>query len=336
MSFQTDSNTVIYMRDRGIVLSEPSVVAYNNDNGRKVIRAVGSEAKQMLGRTPGHIETIRPMRDGVVADFEVAHEMIRTFMGRTCRHKALISPKVVVGVPCGATPVERRAIGDSCLTAGARHVDLVDETMAAAIGAGLPIDDPSGSMVVDVGGGTTEVAVLSLAGVVASSSIRVAGDEMDGAIVNYMRQEHGLQIGEATAERIKIEIGSARQPDGEGRWMELTSRDARQGMVRKVRVTEKEMAKALAEPVGQIVDMISRALDGISSELASDIAEKGVLLTGGGALLRGLDQEISDRINLPVVVADEPLACVALGCGKMLEKSDAFWAAVPDGPHLQA
>ena len=324
------ANTLIYMKGKGIVLNEPSVVALRNVGGRKVVHAVGIEAKQMLGRTPGHMEAIRPMRDGVIADFEVAEEMIKYFIRKVHNRKGFVNPKVIVCVPSGATAVERRAINDSCLNAGGRRVGLIDEPMAAAIGAGLPIHEPTGSMVVDIGGGTTEVAILSMSGVVHSNSIRVGGDRMDEAIVNYMRVQHDLVVGEGTAERMKMEIGSARRRDDDGPTMELTCRDLRRGVPRQVRISQKEMAEALAEPVGQIIEAVASAIEATPAELTSDIANKGIVLTGGGALLHGLDEEIRDYVHLPVSVAEDPLACVALGCGMMLE-NPAWWRAAPDG-----
>src|SRR6476661_5366891 len=297
------ANTLIYMKGKGIVLNEPSVVALRNVGGRKVVHAVGIEAKQMLGRTPGHMEAIRPMRDGVIADFEVAEEMIKYFIRKVHNRKGFVNPKVIVCVPSGATAVERRAINDSCLNAGGRRVGLIDEPMAAAIGAG-----------------TTEVAVLSLSGIVYSRSVRVGSDKMDEAIISYMRRNHNLLIGETTAERIKKEIGTARAPaDGEGLSIEVKGRDLMQGVPREVRISEKQASDALSEPVGQIVDAVKMALEATPPELASDIADKGIMLTGGGALLRGLDAEIRDHTGLPVTVADDPLSCVALGCGKVLE-----------------
>jgi len=313
------ANTLIYMKGKGIVLNEPSVVALRNVGGRKVVHAVGIEAKQMLGRTPGHMEAIRPMRDGVIADFEVAEEMIKYFI-RKVNNRRFSSPKVIVCVPSGATAVERRAIHDSCLNASARRVGLLDEPMAAAIGAGLPIHEPTGSMVVDIGGGTTEVAVLSLSGIVYSRSVRVGGDKMDEAVANFMRRHHNLLIGETTAERIKRDIGSARMPhDGEGLVIDIKGRDLMQGVPREVRISERQAAEALAEPVAQIIDAVKVALEATPPELAADIADKGIMLTGGGALLRGLDVEIRDQTGLPVSVAEDPLSCVAIGCGKVLE-----------------
>ena len=314
------ANTLIYMKGKGIVLNEPSVVALRNMGGRKIVHAVGVEAKQMLGRTPGHMEAIRPMRDGVIADFEVAEEMIKYFIRKVHNRKGFVNPKVIVAVPFGATAVERRAINDSCLNAGGRRVGLIDEPMSAAIGAGLPIHEPTGSMVVDVGGGTTEVAVLSLSGIVYSSSVRVGGDKMDEAIISYMRRNHNLLIGETTAERTKKELGTAQAPaDGEGLSLEVKGRDLMQGVPREVRVSEKQVSDAISKPISQIVEAVKMALEATPPELASDIADKGIVLTGGGALLRRLDAEIRDHTGLPVTVADDPLSCVALGCGKVLE-----------------
>ena len=319
------ANTLVYIRNEGIALNEPSVVAVSRTGGRDVVKAVGVEAKQMLGRAPPDIATIRPLRGGVVADFRVAEEMIRVFMGRARQGTALISPKVIVGVPSGATAVERKAISESCLSAGARQVDLIDETVAAAIGAGIPIDDPTGSMVVDIGGGTTEVAVLSLSNIVYSRSMRVGGDVMDEAIVTYLRREHDVLVGEITAERIKMEIGSA-EPGGEaadGEGLEIGCKDARLGTLRQMRLTPQEVAEALAEPVSQIVASVTAALEAMPAELTTDVADKGIILTGGGALLRDLDRKISDQLDLPVIVAEDPPACVARGCGKVLD--DEAW-----------
>ena len=315
------ANTLIYMKGKGIVLNEPSVVALRNVGGRKVVHAVGIEAKQMLGRTPGHMEAIRPMRDGVIADFEVAEEMIKYFIRKVHNRKGFVNPKVIVCVPSGATAVERRAINDSCLNASARRVGLIDEPMAAGIGAGLPIHEPTGSMVVDIGGGTTEVAVLSLSGIVYSRSVRVGGDKMDEAIISYMRRHHNLLLGETTAERIKKEIGAARPPvDGSnGPSLEIKGRDMLQGVPREVRVSARRVAEALAEPVAQIVEAVKVALEATPPELAGDIADQGIILTGGGALLRDLDAEIREHTGLPVTVADDPLSCVAMGCGRVLE-----------------
>ena len=315
------ANTLIYMRGKGIVLNEPSVVALRTVGGRKVVHAVGIEAKQMLGRTPGHMEAIRPLRDGVIADFEVAEEMIKHFIRKVHNRKSFLNPKVIVCVPSGATAVERRAINDSCLNASARRVGLIDEPMAAAIGAGLPIHEPTGSMVVDIGGGTTEVAVLSLSGIVYSRSVRVGGDKMDEAIISYMRRHHNLLIGETTAERIKKEIGTARAPvDGEGLVIDIKGRDLMQGVPREVRMSERQAADALAETVSQIVEAIKVALEATPPELAADIVDKGIVLTGGGALLHRLDAVLRDATGLPVSVAEDALSCVALGTGRALEE----------------
>ena len=311
------ANTLVYVRGRGIVLSEPSVVAVDSRSGE--VHAVGIEAKRMLGRTPGTISAIRPLKDGVIADFEVTEEMLRHFIQKVHQNR-WAHPRVVVCVPSGVTGVEKRAVEEACLSAGARQAYLIEEPMAAAIGAGLPVGEPTGSMVVDIGGGTTEVAVLSLSGIVYSRSVRVGGDKMDEAIISYMRRHHNLLIGETTAERIKKEIGTARPPvDGEGLAIEVKGRDLMQGVPREVRISEKQAAEALAEPVSQIVEAVKVALEATPPELAADIADKGIMLTGGGALLRGLDAEIRDHTGLPVTVADDPLSCVALGCGRVLE-----------------
>jgi rod shape-determining protein MreB len=314
------ANTLVYMRGKGIVLNEPSVVALRTAGGRKTVYAVGLEAKMMLGRTPGHMEAIRPMRDGVIADFEVAEEMIKYFIRKVHNRQGFVNPKVIVCVPSGATAVERRAINDSCLNASARRVGLMYEPMAAAIGAGLPIHEPTGSMVVDIGGGTTEVAVLSLSGIVYTRSVRVGGDKMDESIISYMRRHHNLLIGETTAERIKKEIGTARIPaDGVGISIDVKGRDLMQGVPREVHIDERQAAEAVAEPVASIIEAVKVALEATPPELAADISDKGIMLTGGGALLRGLDLVISEHTGLPVTVADDPLSCVALGCGKVLE-----------------
>ena len=313
------ANTLIYMKGRGIVLNEPSVVALRDVAGRKQVHAVGAEAKRMIGRTPSRIEALRPLRDGVIADFEVAEEMIKHFIRRV-RRRSLTHPKMVVCVPSGATAVERRAINDSCLNAGARRVALIDEPMAAAIGVGLSVHAPAGSMVVDVGGGTTEVAVLALSSIVYSRSVRVGGDRMDEAIIGYLRRAHRLMIGESTAEQIKKMIGAARAPQKPpGLVLAVKGRDVARGAPTEVRITQAEIADAVAEPVAQIIAAVRAALEATPPELAADIADSGVMLTGGGALLRGLDEEIRDHTGLPVSVARDPLACVALGCGMVLE-----------------
>src|SRR5882757_1641511 len=319
------ANTLIYMKGKGIVLNEPSVVALRNVGGRKVVHAVGIEAKQMLGRTPGHMEAIRPMRDGVIADFEVAEEMIKYFIRKVHNRKGFVNPKVIVCVPSGATAVERRAINDSCLNASARRVGLIDEPMAAAIGAGLPIHEPTGSMVVDIGGGTTEVAVLSLSGIVYCRSVRVGGDKMDEAIIAYMRRNHNLLVGETSAERIKKKIGSACMPeDGEGRIMEIKGRDLINGVPKEIVISERQISESLAEPVGSIVEAVKVALEHTAPELAADIVDKGIVLTGGGALLANLDYVLRHATGLPVSIADDPLTCVALGTGRALEEMNTL------------
>ncbi len=314
------ANTLVYAKGRSVVLNEPSVVAFQMENGRKRVLAVGQDAKMMLGRTPGNIQAIRPMRDGVIADFEVAEEMIKHFIQKVHNRRTFVSPQIVICVPSGATAVERRAIHESALAAGARKAALIEEPVAAALGAGLPIEEPSGSMVVDIGGGTTEVAVLSLHGIVYARSVRVGGDMMDDAIINYIRRQENLLIGETTAERIKQEIGSATRPsDGAGLSLEVKGRDLMQGVPREIQITEAMISEALSEPVEQIVDAVKIALESTPPELAADIVDKGIMLTGGGALLRNLDEAIRDRTGLPVAIADDPLSCVVLGCGKVLE-----------------
>lgn len=314
------ANTLVYVKGRGVVLNEPSVVAIETRAGRKLVRAVGNEAKEMLGRTPGEIEAIRPMRDGVIADFEVAEEMIKHFIRKVHNRRAFVSPLIIICVPSSATSVERRAIHQSALAAGARQVELIEEPMAAAIGANLPIEDPAGSMVVDIGGGTSEVAVLSLGGIVYSRSVRIGGDKMDQAIVNYLRREHQILIGEMSAERIKKEIGSAIPPeDGQGMALTVRGRGTLDAVPKETEVTEAIVAEALKEPVGQIVESVRQALEAMPPELAADIVERGIVLTGGGALLRNLDVCIREQASLPVVLADDPLRCVVNGCGYVLE-----------------
>ena len=288
-------------------------------SGRIAEIVPGVRPSMRLASRPGTISAIRPLKDGVIADFDVTEQMLRHFIQKVHQNR-WAHPRVVVCVPSGVTGVEKRAVEEACLSAGARQAYLIEEPMAAAIGAGLPVGEPTGSMVVDIGGGTTEVAVLSLSGIVYSRSVRVGGDKMDEAIISYMRRNHNLLIGETTAERIKKEIGTARAPaDGEGLSIEVKGRDLMQGVPREVRNSEKQASDALSEPVGQIVDAVKMALEATPPELASDIADKGIMLTGGGALLRGLDAEIRDHTGLPVTVADDPLSCVALGCGKVLE-----------------
>ena len=316
------ANTLIYVKDKGIVLNEPSVVAIRQDEpgGNKRIVAVGLEAKRMLGRTPGNITAIRPMRDGVIADFFVTEKMLQHFIHKVHEQNRFLrpSPRVLVCVPCGSTQVERRAIRESAMGAGAREVFLIEEPMAAAIGAGMPVDEARGSMVVDVGGGTTEVAVISLSGIVYSQSVRIGGDRFDEAIINYVRRNYGSLIGETTAERIKQEIGSA-FPGNEVRELEVRGRNLAEGVPRRFTLNSNEILEALQEPIAGIVGAVRAALEQTPPELASDIAERGMVLTGGGALLRNLDHLLMEETGLPVVVADDPLTCVARGGGKALE-----------------
>ena len=319
------ANTLVYVRGRGIVLNEPSVVALQTRGGKKQVLAVGNEAKQMLGRTPDSIEAIRPMRDGVIADFEVAEEMIKHFIRKVHNRRSFANPMIIVCVPSGSTAVEKRAIQDSALSAGARRVFLIEEPMAAAIGAGLPVHEPTGSMVVDIGGGTTEVAVLSLGGIVYSRSVRVGGDKMDEAIIAYIRRHHNLLIGESSAERIKKTIGSASAPkDGVGLTMDIKGRDLLNGVPKEITISQAEIAVSLSEPVSQIVEAVKVALEATPPELAADIVDKGIVLTGGGSLLQNLDQVLRDETGLPVSIADEPLSCVARGTGKALEQIKAM------------
>jgi len=314
------ANTLVYVKGRGIVLNEPSVVAIINKGGKKQVLAVGDEAKMMLGRTPGNIEAIRPMRDGVIADFEIAEEMIKHFIRKVHNRRSFANPQIIVCVPSGSTAVERRAIQESALSAGARRVFLIEEPMAAAIGAGLPVTEPTGSMVVDIGGGTTEVAVLSLGGIVYSRSVRVGGDKMDEAIIGYIRRHHNLLVGESSAERIKKEVGSAAIPDeGAGMTIEIKGRDLMNGVPKEITISQRQIAESLAEPVGAIVEAVKVALEATPPELAADIVDKGIVLTGGGALLANLDQVLREETGLPVSIADEPLSCVAMGTGMALE-----------------
>ncbi len=315
------ANTLVYVKGRGIVLNEPSVVAIVDQKGNKEVLAVGDEAKLMLGRTPGNIEAIRPLRDGVIADFEVAEAMIKHFIAKVHNRRGWASPQVIICVPSGSTAVERRAIQESALRAGARRVFLIEEPMAAAIGAGLPVTEPTGSMVVDIGGGTTEVAVLSLGGIVYSRSVRVGGDKMDEAIIGYIRRNHNLLLGEASAERIKKQIGSACPPeDGNGDTMEIKGRDLMNGVPKELVISQRQIAESLAEPVGAIIEAVKVALEHTAPELAADIVDKGIVLTGGGALLGNLDYVLRHATGLPISIADEPLSCVALGTGRALEE----------------
>ena len=315
------ANTLVYVKGRNIVLNEPSVVAIAKVKDKKHVLAVGEEAKQMLGRTPGNIEAIRPLRDGVIADFDIAEDMIKYFIRKVHNRRSFASPQVIICVPSGSTAVERRAIQESAEAAGARRVFLIEEPMAAAIGAGLPVTEPTGSMIVDIGGGTTEVAVLSLGGIVYSRSVRVGGDKMDEAIIAYIRRNHNLLVGEGSAERIKKEIGSACPPeDGEGDVMEIRGRDLMAGVPKELLISERQISESLAEPVGAIVEAVKVALEHTAPELAADIVDKGIVLTGGGALLGNLDFVLRHSTGLAVSIADDPLSCVALGTGRCLEE----------------
>jgi rod shape-determining protein MreB len=319
------ANTLIYMRDRGIVLDEPSVVAIRQEggpNGKKTILAVGSEAKAMLGRVPGNIEAIRPMKDGVIADFTITEQMLKQFIKMVHESKLFRpSPRIIICVPCGSTQVERRAIRESALGAGASQVFLIEEPMAAAIGAGLPVSEAHGSMVIDVGGGTTEVGVMSLGGMVYKGSVRVGGDKFDEAISNYIRRNYGMLIGEQTAENIKKTIGSA-FPGSAVLEMEVKGRNLAEGIPRSFTITSNEVLEALTEPLNQIVTAVKAALEQTPPELASDIAERGMMLTGGGALLRDLDRLLLEETGLPIHIAEDPLTCVARGSGIALERMD--------------
>ena len=317
------ANTLIYVRDRGIVLDEPSVVSIRTDpaaGGKRTVQAVGVEAKQMLGRTPGNLQAIRPMKDGVIADFTVTEQMLKYFIKKVHDTRMFRpSPRIIICVPCGSTQVERRAIRESAIGAGARQVYLIEEPMAAAIGAGLPVAEATGSMVVDIGGGTTEVGVISLGGVVYANSVRVGGDRMDEAIISYIRRNYGMLIGEATAEQIKKQMGSA-FPGAEVREMEVKGRSLAEGVPRSFNVSSNEILEALTEPLNAIVSAVKQALEQTPPELGADIAEKGMVLTGGGALLRDLDRLLMEETGLPVIVADDPLTCVVRGSGRALEE----------------
>ena len=316
------ANTLVYVQDRGIVLNEPSVVAIETINGIKRVKAVGDEAKMMMGKTPDSIEAIRPLRDGVIADIEVAEEMIKYFIRKVHGGKRSLFryPEIVICVPSGSTSVERRAIRDAASNAGASQVYLILEPMAAAIGADMPVTEPVGSMVVDIGGGTTEVAVLSLRGLAYTTSVRVGGDKMDESIVSYVRRHHNLLIGEATAERIKKDYGVATVPaDGIGESIQIKGRDLVNGVPKEITITQANIAEALSEPIGAIVEGVRIALENTAPELAADIVDQGIVLTGGGALIKGLDEYLREETGLPVSVAEDPLSCVALGTGRAME-----------------
>ena len=316
------ANTLVVVKGKGVVLNEPSVVAIINEMGKKTVLAVGDEAKTMLGRTPGNISAIRPLRDGVIADFIVTEEMIKHFIKKVHIKNTFANPRILICVPTGSTPVERKAIQDSALAAGARRVQLIEEPIAAAIGASLPISEATGSMIVDIGGGTTEIAVMSLGGVVFSKSLRVAGDAMDGAIINYMRKKFNLLIGESTAEKIKKEIGTA-IPTTNNVFL-MKGRDIRTGTPKEISLTEEDACEALMPILTQMLSAIKEALESTPPELSADLVDMGLVLTGGGALLKNIDKLISKDTGLPVTIADNPLECVALGTGKALENEELF------------
>lgn len=314
------ANILVYSKGNGIVLNEPSVVALINNNGKKIPYAFGKEAKMMLGRTPALIETIRPMKDGVIADFKVAGEMIKHFIQIVNKNKSWFGPMIIICVPSGSTPVERKAIQEAAESAGAREVYLIEEPMAAAIGANLPVMDPIGSIIVDIGGGTAEIGILSLGGIVYGKSVRVGGDKMDDSIINYVRKNHNLLIGETTAERIKMTIGAACVPENgeDGEIIEVRGRDLSNGVPREITLCERQIAESLVEPIGQIIDAIKVALESAPPELSADIVERGVILSGGGSLIRNLDVAINNVTGLPVYVAENPLLCVINGIGKVI------------------
>ena len=316
------ANTLVVLKGQGVVLNEPSVVAIAESYGKKTVLAVGDEAKTMLGRTPGNISAIRPLRDGVIADFIVTEEMIKHFIKKVHKNKTFANPRILICVPTGSTPVERKAIQDSALAAGARRVQLIEEPIAAAIGAGLPISEATGSMVVDIGGGTTEIAVMSLGGLVYSKSLRIAGDGMDTALVTYMRKEYNLLIGDSTAEKIKKEIGTA-IPSNNNTYA-VKGRDLRSGTPKEVNITEEDTAEALNDILKDMVNGIKDALENTPPELSADLVDMGLTLTGGGALLKNIDKRFSKETGLPVFIADDPLACVAIGTGKALDQEEIF------------
>ncbi len=314
------ANTLIYVKGKGIVSSEPSVVAVHKDvNGVKKVLAVGNEAKKMLGRTPGSIVAIRPMKDGVIADFEITEAMLRYFIQKAHNRKTLVRPRIIICVPSGITQVEQRAVRESAEFAGAREVYLIEEPMAAAIGAGLPITEPSGNMIVDIGGGTTEVAVISLSGIVYSKSVRVGGDKLDEAIIQYIKRKYNLLVGEQTAESIKINIGTV-DPKIEKKTMEVKGRDLVAGIPKTLEITSEEIKEAMSEPTNAIVEAVRIALERTPPELAAEIVDRGIVLAGGGALLSGLDELLRKETGLPVTIADDPLSCVVIGSGKALDE----------------
>jgi len=316
-------NTLVYVKGKGIVSNEPSIVAvYRDPRGNQKILAIGEEAKNMLGRTPGNIIPIRPMKDGVIADFEITEQMLRHFIFKAHNRRTFVRPRVVVCVPSGVTPVERRAVKESALSAGAREVFLIEEPMAAAIGAGLPIREATGNMVLDIGGGTTEVAVISMGGIVTTNSIRVAGDKMDDAIIQYVKRRYNLFIGERTAEQVKITLGNAFPGDEDGASMEVKGRDVVSGIPKTLELTADEVKEALTEPLNSIVDVVRITLERTPPELASDIVDKGIVMTGGGALLKNIDVLLRNAVNLPITIVDDPLSTVVMGSGKLLDDND--------------
>ncbi|MBQ6631058.1 MAG: rod shape-determining protein [Romboutsia sp.] len=315
------ANTLVYIKGQGIVVREPSVVAIRDDS--KEVLAVGEEAKRMIGRTPGNIVAIRPMKDGVIADFDVTESMLRYFIQKAAAKKGVVTPRIAICVPYGVTEVEKRAIEEAARTAGARDAYLIEEPMAAAIGAGLRVEEPEGNMVVDIGGGTTEIAIISLGGIVTAKSIRIGGDEFDESIVSYVKKEYSLAIGERTAEDVKISIGSAFKDDQEHN-MQIRGRDLISGLPKTIEISSTEVRDALKEPINSIVDAIKSTLEKTPPELASDIMENGIMLTGGGALLRGLDKLVKQETGMPVQIAENPLDCVALGTGKSVEDQEIF------------
>jgi rod shape-determining protein MreB len=315
------ANTLVYVRGRGIVLNEPSVVAINTANS--AILAVGAEAKRMIGRTPSHIRAIRPLKDGVIADFDITEKMLRYFIQKVHHRRFMAKPRVVVCVPSGITGVEQRAVEEATISAGARAAFIIEEPMAAAIGAGLPIHEPSGNMVVDIGGGTTEVAVISLGGIVTSSSIRVGGDELDEAIIQHVKKEYSVALGERTAEAIKIAVGSA-FPTADDMIAEIKGRDLVSGLPKTIHIAAEEVRRAIEEPVNAIIDAVKNTLDRCPPELAADVMDKGIVLTGGGALLKGMDERLKHETGMPIHVAESPLSCVAIGSGKCLEEFEVL------------
>jgi rod shape-determining protein MreB len=314
------ANVLVYLKGSGVVLNEPSVVALVNSGGKKIPYAFGKEAKLMLGKTPALIETIRPMKDGVIADFEVAGEMIKYFIRTISKNKSWFGPMIIICVPSGSTPVERKAIQEAAESSGAREVYLIEEPMAAAIGANLPVMDPIGSIIVDIGGGTAEIGILSLGGIVYGKSVRIGGDKMDESIINYVRKQHNLLIGETTAERIKMTVGAACFPEGgsDGDTIEVRGRDLSNGVPREIILNERQIAESLVEPIGQIVDAIRTALESAPPELSADIVERGIILSGGGSLIKNLDLAVRNATKLPVFIAENPLLCVINGIGKVI------------------